>query len=250
VPGRLLAVWAVYRTAILLSGFVVAGWVWDLALGGGWAHAIAWLIALVVVGGISALAARGSPARPEPAADRRPDRPSEPTTDEVPIRRAEVPDFEQLIEIEVAADKLFEVAGYGVTPGPATVEELAEAELLLVAGQPPVGYARVEVVDGRAHLEGLSVRPRAMRRGTGSALVLAACEWAVDNGFTEMTLTTFAEVPWNGPFYAGLGFVELELPSAGLLALREAERKMGLDAMGRRIVMVRNLVSETVSVME
>ena len=64
------------------------------------------------------------------------------------------------------------------TPGPATVAELAGAQLLLVAGDPPVGYARMEMVDGQAHLEGLSVRPSSMRRGIGSALVRAVCDQA------------------------------------------------------------------------
>jgi hypothetical protein len=53
-------------------------------------------------------------------------------------------------------------------------------------------------------------------------------------------------VPWNGPFYTGLGFTELteaEL-TPGLQALRDAEREIGLDSMGRRIVMIRSLIAE------
>lgn len=119
------------------------------------------------------------------------------------------------------------------------MDELRNAAALLVSGDPPAGYARVEVVDGRAHLEGLSVRPRFMRQGRGSELVLAACAWAAEHGFAEITLCTFAEVPWNGPFYAKLGFVELHELTPGLQALRETERRLGLDAMGRRVVLIR-----------
>jgi len=68
----------------------------------------------------------------------------------------------------------------------------------------------------------LSVRPSSMRRGIGTALVRAVCDWAQAAGQTELTLCTFADVPWNGPFYAGLGFVELAELSAGLRALRTA----------------------------
>jgi GNAT superfamily N-acetyltransferase len=246
-PSNWISKWSRYRTAILLSSFIVAGWLWDLALGGGVGHAIGWLIALLLVGGISALAARASTAD-QPATDE-PDRMSEPNvTDQLPmghpIRQPGPAEFDRMIEIEQAADKLFEVAGYGPVPGPASLDELAAAELLLVAGDPAVGYARVEVVDGQAHLECLSVRPKSMRQGIGSALVRAACDWATAAGYTELTLCTFAEVPWNGPFYATLGFTELAEPTPGLLALRATEQRVGLDAMGRRIVMVRQLTPE------
>lgn len=257
-----------YRTAALLTGLIVLGWIWDLALGGGRTHALAWLGALIVVGGISLLAARGAVEpvrRPPPAAPAR----------RVVIGPAVAADLPHLVEVEVAADTLFEVAGYGSTPGPASVEELSTARLLLVArlqltepkatepkatepnpadpkltdpkltdpgpDEPPVGYARVEVVDGQAHLEGLSVRPRQMRRGIGTALVTAACRWAAEQGFSQITLCTFADVPWNGPFYAGLGFTEVPAATPGLQALRRHERELGLDSMGRRCVMRRLL---------
>lgn len=229
---------ASYRTTFLLCGFIIAGWIWDFVLGGGLVHSVAWLLALIVVGGISALSVRGTQLKtaenPEPAQVRVP----VPNTE---IRPAVPTEYEQLIEVEVAADKLFEVAGYGRTPPPASAQELAAAKRLLVAGDPPAGYARVEVVDGQAHLEGLSVRPRFMRQGIGSALVSAACGWAAEQGYARITLSTFAEVPWNGPFYATLGFTELTELTPGLAALRAHELELGLDAMGRRVVLVREL---------
>ncbi|HJQ01421.1 MAG TPA: GNAT family N-acetyltransferase [Jatrophihabitans sp.] len=217
-----------YRTTLWLSGLVLAGWIWDLVLGGGRAHTAAWAGALLIVGGISALAARH--ATP----------PVEPTPDPIPTIRPAIPaEFGTLIEVEEAADTLFTVAGYGTTPGSASVDQLAAAPLLLVAGDPPVGYARLEFVDGRAHLEGLSVRPSSMRRGIGTALVQAVCDWAKAAGHSELTLCTFADVPWNGPFYAKLGFIELVELSPGLRALRAAEDRLGLDAIGRRVVLIR-----------
>lgn len=225
-----------YRGAVLLAGLVVLGWLWDLALGGGLAHAPGWLAALLLVGGIGLLAARGrsgtpAVADPEPAATR------------VVIEPATPADLPRLIEVEVAADTLFEVAGYGATPGPADLADLTAAELLLVArkGDEPVGYVRVELVEGQPHVESLSVRPRDMRRGIGSALVEAACRWAADHGYRRITLCTFAEVPWNGPFYAKLGFAEVADPAPALRELRRHEAELGLDAMGRRCVMARQL---------
>jgi len=56
-----------------------------------------------------------------------------------------------------------------------------------------------------------------------------------------MTLCTFAEIEWNAPFYAKRGFVPLAQLTPGLKELRDWERDIGLDAVGRRIVMRREL---------
>jgi len=225
-----------YRTPLLLCGLIALGWLADAALLGGAAHWPGWLLALLLVGGITGLSARQRAARPGAPAHAPP---APPATFAIrPARDAELPG---LIEVEIAADRLFPLAGYGETPGPASLDELRASPLTLVAGDPPVGYVRVDVVDGQAHLESLSVRPKFMRRGIGGALVAAACDWAAAQGFTEVTLCTFAEVPWNAPFYAGLGFVELAELTPGLRALREEERRIGLERMGPRVVMVRRL---------
>ena len=232
-----------YRTAGLLAVLVLLGWAVDFALGGGLAHTLAWLLALLVVAGIPALSAWSANHRDQPPVESdRPPRPDGTSETEQPdrtIRPARPDELAELIEIELAADRLFPLAGYGETSGPAGLDELRAAAALLVSGDPPAGYARIEVVDGRAHLEGLSVRPRFMRQGRGSELVRAACAWAAEHGYSEITLCTFAEVPWNGPFYAKLGFTELTELTPGLLARRGAERELGLDAMGRRVVLIR-----------
>jgi GNAT superfamily N-acetyltransferase len=249
-----------YRSTLWLCGLVLGGWLWDLALGGAWVHALAWLAALVLVGGVSALVARQRPtheveqpsqienqptSKPRSGRGKITDSNQASRAHPMPrIRPATPVEYPALIEIEEAADRLFDLAGYGSTPGPASVADLSGAQLVLVAGDPPVGYARMEVVDSRPHLESLSVRPSSMRRGIGSALVHAICDEAKAAGHTELTLCTFAEVPWNGPFYAGLGFTELTELSPGLRALRNAEQEIGLDAMGRRIVMIRSLSAE------
>ena len=244
-----------YRSAGLLIGLIVLGWIWDFALGGGRAHAPAWLGALIIVGGISLLAARGAVEAAPPEAEAAASATPAPAQ-QVVIGPATARDLPRLVEVEVAADTLFEVAGYGSTPGPASVDELASARLLLVARrQPsnpaatnpapddhePVGYIRVEIVDGQPHIEGMSVRPKQMRRGIGTALVDAACHWATEQGYSQITLCTFGDVPWNGPFYARLGFTEIPAPSPALRALRQREVRLGLDGMGRRCVMRRPL---------
>ncbi len=94
-----------------------------------------------------------------------------------------------------------------------------------------VGYVVVEVVDGCAHIEQVSVEPGHQGQGLGRALIDEVESWAAGEGLEAITLTTFAEVPWNRPLYEHLGFRvfgEEEL-SPGLRALRDDEAAHGLD---------------------
>jgi len=157
------------------------------------------------------------------------------------IRAAGPEDFATLREIEEEADKLFLDVGIG----PFTVSEeedhLARAAVVFVSGDPPVGFACVEIVDDLAHVWQLSVHPTAARQGRGRALVHAVCDWARQHGYPAVTLTTFRDVPWNGPFYGRLGFRELEELPPGLRAVRSHERDIGDDDFGPRIAMRKDL---------
>lgn len=114
---------------------------------------------------------------------------------------------------------------------------------VFVAGEPAVGFVWVVLVCGQPHVEELAVLPSHRRRGIGRALLEAACRWAQTAGYTHLTLCTFRDVPWNGPFYRSAGFAEL--PEAAwcpeLAEVRAAERASGLDDLGVRVVMVRAL---------
>lgn len=157
------------------------------------------------------------------------------------IREATPAELVALPALEAESDTIFAEAGFPPLPPPSSADELAAAHLVLVAGAPPAGFARVEVVDGNAHLEQLAVHPTRFRRGVGTALVRGLLEWAAAEGFTRVTLCTFADIPWNGPFYAKLGFVELRSLTPGLKALRDHESELGLDDLGRRIAMSHDL---------
>jgi hypothetical protein len=54
-------------------------------------------------------------------------------------------------------------------------------------------------------------------------------------------LTTFRDVPWNGPYYAALGFTAVDDRSPGLMAIREHERAIGDDDFGPRFAMRKDL---------
>ncbi len=105
----------------------------------------------------------------------------------------------------------------------------------LASAGDPIGFAVASVCGRRVHLDELDVLPEHGRKGVGSALVEAVENWALHNGYTEVTLTTFRDVPWNAPFYARIGFVvipESELDEDLLRRLSE-ESAMGLERAGR-----------------
>lgn len=100
----------------------------------------------------------------------------------------------------------------------------------------PVGFALVKVLEpSSAHLEELDVHPVHGRRGLGTRLVIAVCEWAAVQGFGAVTLTTFRDVPFNMPFYARLGFEVVLSHDLGpaLISALEEEARRGMDPTAR-----------------
>ena len=157
-----------------------------------------------------------------------------------PIRPARPVDLELLPGIEEASNAIFAEHGIGPLPRVATTAaDLGRAAYVLVAGDPVIGFARLEMVDGQAHLEQLSVHPDAARRGAGSGLIEACAAWAARSGYETLTLCTFAAVPWNAPMYLRHGFEVVATPGPGLTAMRDAERRRGLDDVGERVVLRR-----------
>ena len=115
------------------------------------------------------------------------------------VRSADPEELPVLPALERASDDVFAPLGLGPFPPPGDVTELRAARAVLVVGKPPLGFARIEEVDGLAHLEQLSVHPDHTRAGLGSRLLEAACRWAGEAGYPAITLRTFVEVPWNAP---------------------------------------------------
>ena len=105
-----------------------------------------------------------------------------------------------------------------------------------------MGFVLVESLDGEAILEELDVEPRDGRRGVGTRLVEAACDWAIASGFRRIVLSTFRSVRWNAPFYAGRGFREIPRDewTPVLLGMRQSEEGMGFD-LEDRVLMERPL---------
>jgi GNAT superfamily N-acetyltransferase len=167
-----------------------------------------------------------------------------------PIRLAGPDELEALQAIEVAAGQRF--ADVGLTSvaddPPLPVEELARYQRLgrvwvydeREAG--PVGYLQAGLVDGNAHIEQVSVHPLFGHRGIGRRLIDHLVRWAGSEGLPAVTLTTFAAVPWNAPYYRRCGFRVLDGVELGpeLAGLRWAERARGLD-IEPRVAMIREV---------
>jgi 4-diphosphocytidyl-2-C-methyl-D-erythritol kinase len=106
----------------------------------------------------------------------------------------------------------------------------------------PVGFARVTTEAGRVHLAELDVLPAHGRRGVGTALVRAVEGWARSRNYSEITLTTYRDLPWNAPFYAGLGFVVVPECDWDADLRRRFEDEAGLDSeRTKRVAMRRSL---------
>jgi GNAT superfamily N-acetyltransferase len=157
------------------------------------------------------------------------------------IRWARSEDLPGLAEVERAADERFASLGIVFPPGTTMIEECDDPERVIVAGEPPVGFAMLGWVDGLAHLDQLAVHPDHQGRGIGTRLLEAVCD-AAAAVTTAVTLTTFRDVPWNGPWYARCGFAVLPSERWGpeMAALVEREHAMGID-LAPRVVMRKDI---------
>lgn len=157
------------------------------------------------------------------------------------VRLVRADEIAALPAIELKAGALFADAGLqDVADNPPAdldyIESFRRAGAVHVAvsdrGE-PVGFALSGLLDGAGHLYELSVDPAHGRRGLGARLVAAAGGSAYARGARAMTLSTFRDLAWNGPFYAKLGFRELARPewTPGLHVLhaREIDIKLPVE---------------------
>ena len=157
-------------------------------------------------------------------------------------RHATAADLPGLAAVEASGDRLFDTVFDHVDwPPPESGEaRAAHPGFLLVVGEPVVGFAHVLSLQQGWHLEQLVVDPAHGRRGSGSALLDAVCREVASRGADRVTLRTYADVPWNAPFYARHGWVELAPEPDWMTPMREAEERIGLQRHGRRMAMVRS----------
>lgn len=166
----------------------------------------------------------------------------------MPIIRPALPaDVLRLPAIEAAAGEAFRSIGMPEVaddPLPDVEELIRHASdgrvWVATADNQIVAYALSMVRDESAHLEQVSVHPDHAGQRIGADLIDAVASWARDRGDKRLTLTTFANVPWNAPYYRRLGFQALPDDALGpqLAAELSAER---MRFTAPRIAMARDV---------
>jgi GNAT superfamily N-acetyltransferase len=160
----------------------------------------------------------------------------------VRIRDARAEELPTLQVIEQAAGQMFadigmpEIAQYDPWPLPVMPASQQVGLLWVVAGHDDglVAYLMAEVIDGCLQVEQVTVHP-GHARGLGRSLLDHAARRAAADGLPALTLTTFAQVPWNAPYYTRCGFRVLDDAeiTPGLVAVRRREAAMGADRWPR-----------------
>jgi GNAT superfamily N-acetyltransferase len=155
----------------------------------------------------------------------------------------------RLRQIEVAAGARFRAIGMEEIadgePTPQTIlEERANTGRLYIAHAAAgevAGFLIWSPKDGLAYIEEVSVHPDHAGHRLAARLIDELANGVRDR-ISALSLATFRDVPWNAPYYASLGFVEMPQDKIGP-DHRESWRHQaanGLD-MARRLFMWRPL---------
>ncbi len=164
------------------------------------------------------------------------------------IRLARRDELRKIQVIEKAAAQLFRTTSYADLADDDGMS-LADLEQWLTDGKiwvavdqadEPVGFVVAHAIDGTVYLHELDIDPQHGRQGLGARLIDAVAIWAQERGYPALTLSTFADVAWNAPYYARLGFRVLEVDELGpgLRTVRDEEAASGL-AIEKRVCMLR-----------
>ncbi len=168
---------------------------------------------------------------------------------EPPIRQARVSDVPLLGPLELRAAQRFAGSAHPYACSlaafePAALARAVQRQHVWVAvdqQDTPVGFAVAGWRGGEPYLHELDVEPEHGGRGIGRRLVRRVGEWARAVGGESLLLSTFADVPWNAPFYARLGFeiVPLAEYTAAMLRQREQDGAQGLRVESRVMMRAR-----------
>ena len=129
------------------------------------------------------------------------------------IRAARREEFALLPDIEQSASLRFSAIGLKdiADDQPSTPEFIAATDrcgavFVAADGRSLVGFVIAGFLDRSLYIYELAVLEGFGRRGIGAALVEEVCQLARRERQASVTLSTFIDVPWNGPFYERMGF--------------------------------------------
>ncbi len=135
------------------------------------------------------------------------------------VRPARAADAASLPSVEISAGSAFlAVPGLEWIAGDGVMSISRHSELIAGGGcwvaadnsGKISGFLAGEAFSDALHICELSVVSEAQGQGVGRALVNAAIGWAESKGKSAVTLSTFRDVAFNAPWYARMGFVELD----------------------------------------
>ena len=159
------------------------------------------------------------------------------------LRPAQGSDPARLATIERAAATLFPPQRI---PDPADVHDRAEfleylrGDLLEVpvAGPAVVAFLAARRLEASLHVDEPDVDPAWAGHRIGARLLDRAGAEGARLGLSAVTLTTFEDLPWNGPYYRRLGFRCLP-EHRQRAALRASLASESAAGVGRRVAMMR-----------
>jgi GNAT superfamily N-acetyltransferase len=167
---------------------------------------------------------------------------------EISIRAARSTDIPLLEYVEKSAAEIFRTVNLdflinGPTVDPSLLAFMAISNNLMVAvnrWDHPIGFAGGQNVGGHFHIVEVSVAQEYQGKGVGTALLFALLDAAKREGYRSVTLTTYRNVPFNGPWYSKMGFREVQAMdlSREYMEIMEHEAQNGLD-VDQRCVMFR-----------
>lgn len=155
------------------------------------------------------------------------------------MRLATEADLPRLPEIELSAVDAF--LNTSMPPGPLSTvtpadnwrDALGHGTLWVIddQGGALVGFLGAHRDRSELHILEFDVEAGHQGKGFGRLLLNHVIAWARSEGLSELTLTTFRNIPWNAPFYASMGFSEIadaDMP-LHLAEILEAERARNLE---------------------
>lgn len=168
------------------------------------------------------------------------------------IRLASADEIHKIAPLEKAAAEAFRRIGMDAIADDAPIADsilmqAVQDQRLWVAVEYGVlkAYLLGDFLPHSLHIDQVTVHPDASRRGLGALMIesVSADPRSKERGF--ITLTSFANVPWNAPYYERIGFLDIaesDWPE-GVSEKVAEEQQHGLAAWPR-VVMQREIPAE------
>ncbi|MEN3929937.1 GNAT family N-acetyltransferase [Microvirga sp. W0021] len=148
-----------------------------------------------------------------------------------PVERSAGQVFKSIPELAfIADDQITDVAGHL-----AAIDAGKSWVAINISDSSIIGFLVGEQIGADLYIGEFSVAAPWQGQGVGRALLKQVMLEAKREGFSRLTLTTFRDVLWNGPFYGKLGFVILssENTDAYLRDTLRAEAEHGIPVEQR-----------------